>query len=285
MIGGQWTVGDAKVTSIMEIPSMEGFEIAVPDANKDRVKGIDWLRPHFATEEGSLIAAIQALVIHIKERRILVDTCIGNDKPRSFEDWSMLQTSFLEDMDAAGYPVDSIDTVLCTHLHFDHVGWNTRLVNGKWVPTFQQARYLMGKQEFEFWSGEDDETGTVVFEDSVQPVFDAGLVDLVAMDHRICDEVSLFPTVGHTPGHVSVLIQSQGDTAVITGDLLHHPCQIAHPEWNSAFDSDPAQAHKTRKSLFEKYCGSQTLIIGTHFARPTAGHLVKDGKAFRLNVN
>ena len=146
----------------------------------------------------------------------MVDTCVGNDKERGNPAWNQLQTAFLDDMEKAGYVLDAIDNVLCTHLHIDHVGWNTMLVDGKWVPTFPKARYLIGQVEFAHWQADTDLDQTAVMADSVLPVFDANLVDLVETDHQISDEISLMPTVGHTPGHVSVMIRSNGEEAMIT---------------------------------------------------------------------
>jgi glyoxylase-like metal-dependent hydrolase (beta-lactamase superfamily II) len=123
-----------------------------------------------------------------------------------------------------------------------------------------------------------------VFGDSVQPVYDAGLVELVETNAQLSDEISLTPTLGHTPGHVSVRIASRGEQAMITGDFLHHPCQIAHPEWASTADFDPAQAQATRERVFGELAGAPVLVIGTHFAGATAGRIVRDGGAYRLDV-
>ncbi|OIQ65184.1 metallo-beta-lactamase superfamily protein [mine drainage metagenome] len=175
--------------------------------------------------------------------------------------------------------------MLCTHLHVDHVGWNTRLVDGKWVPTFPNARYLMGRTEYEHWSGVKDRPDMAhILADSVTPIIEAGLTTLVETNERICDEISLIPTLGHTPGHVSVMIQSKGEQAMITGDFMHHPCQIAHPEWSTLADSDPDQGIETRRRMFQRLAGTPVLIIGTHFAGATAGRLVTDGDSYRLDV-
>ncbi len=270
-----WTIGDVKITRIVEVEAMGGTRFILPQATPETIKPIDWLIPHFATEEGKLIMSIHALVIDTGSRRIIVDTCLGNDKKREIPAWNMLQTTFLKDLEAAGYGRNSIDTVLCTHLHVDHVGWNTMLVKDEWVPTFPNARYLIGAKEWEHWSlAPQPEFGDVIG-DSVAPIIDAGLADFVDMDHQVCDEVSLFPSVGHTPGHVCIRIRSNGAEAVITGDSMHHPCQIAHPEWSSTADDDADRARSTRTDFIEKYADTDTLIIGTHFATPTAGHLKK----------
>jgi glyoxylase-like metal-dependent hydrolase (beta-lactamase superfamily II) len=195
-----------------------------------------------------------------------------------------LATPFLQHLADAGWSRDSVDVVVCTHLHVDHVGWNTMLVDGKWVPTFPKARYLIGKREFEHWSNEGDEEQQAIMGDSVRPIFDAGLAELVEMDHCISPEVRLTPSTGHTPGHVSVMIESEGQTAVITGDITHHPCQMAHPEWATSFDSDTQAATATRAKLFAEWADQPILVIGTHYAAPTAGHVKRDGAAFRFAV-
>ena len=169
-----------------------GTRFILPDATREAVCGYRWLYPHFMDDVGNLLMSIHALVVDTGERRIVVDTCIGNDKQRTIPNWSNLQTSFLADLETAGYPPASIDTVLCTHLHVDHVGWNTRLVDGEWVPTFPEARYLVAETEWRYWR--DAESNQDVLADSVRPVLDAGLVDFVAESHRLCDEVWLEPT-------------------------------------------------------------------------------------------
>ena len=279
----QWQIGRVKVTRIVEMELAGGTRFILPQATRDEVKKMAWLCPHFADAEGNLIMSIHALVVETPSRKIIVDTCIGNDKERSIPNWSHLQTPFLADLAKAGYAREAIDTVLCTHLHVDHVGWNTMLVDGKWQPTFPKARYLMAKTEYDYWNSFDPEDiNKGVMADSVKPVFDAGLVDLVDLDHRVCDEVYLEPTTGHTPGHVSVHIESEGQEALITGDCIHHPCQIERLEWSSSADYDQQAAERTRRGLVAKYADQPILVIGTHFAGPTAGHLKTQGSAHRL---
>ena len=285
MSGEKWRIGDITVTRVVEIEMAGGLSRFLPDATRDAVKEIGWLQPHFADADGRMRGSIHALIIDTGDARIVVDTCVGNDKVRQIPAWNQMQTGFLDDMADAGYPTAAIDAVLCTHLHVDHVGWNTRFENDRWIPTFPNARYLMGETEHNFWAarGNDDFFGPV-FDDSVKPVFDAGLVDLVQTDHAVAPGVRLVPTPGHTPGHVSVHISSQGEEALITGDFLHHPCQIAHPEWCANVDEDSARAEQTRRDMFARFADTPALIIGTHFATPTAGRLVTDGDTYRLDV-
>ncbi|MDU6748929.1 MAG: MBL fold metallo-hydrolase, partial [Bradyrhizobium sp.] len=226
---------------------------------------------------------IQTLVLETPTRRIVVDTGLGNDKQgRSVPMWNNRTTPFLQTLSAAGFPPESIDMVICTHLHVDHVGWNTRLVDGQWVPTFAKARYVFGRTEYQHWrdhSEAADETAT--FADSVQPIVAAGRADLVASDAAICDEITLIPTPGHSPGHVSLHIRSDGAEALLTGDVAHHPCQMAHLDWSSTVDSDPAQGIATRQALFSRFADTATLVIGGHF---DAGYIKRDGTAFRFEA-
>jgi glyoxylase-like metal-dependent hydrolase (beta-lactamase superfamily II) len=288
----RWKIGDVQVTKIFEQEALNATRAILPQATVEAVLPIEWLKPHFMDDDGNLKSSIHALVVETPTRKILVDTCVGNDKSRPrVPHWDKLQLPFLRDLEAAGYPPSSVDTVICTHLHIDHVGWNTMLVDGRWVPTFPNARYLMGKTEFDYWqagiSGEPPlgalfEFQSEVLRDSVTPVVDAGLVDLVEVNHQICEEVKLVPTLGHTPGHVSVWISSKGENAMITGDFAHHPCQLAHPEWSASVDFDKAQSAATRQSVFSDLAGTPTLVIGTHWTGATAGTVVRDGDGFRL---
>jgi glyoxylase-like metal-dependent hydrolase (beta-lactamase superfamily II) len=282
----KWRIGQVSVTKIVELEATGGSRFILPQATREAILPIAWLRPHFADEVGRLKMSIHALLVETPSRRVLVDTCLGNDKEnRRIPTWNRLQTNFLADLAAAGTPRETIDTVLCTHLHVDHVGWNTMLKDGRWVPTFPQAHYLFGRVEFDHWMGEGGRADMApILADSVRPVVDAGLVDLVETDHRLCDEIGLVPTIGHTPGHVSVRIVSEGEEALITGDFMHHPCQIAHPDWSSTADNDPDQARHTRERMLAELAQRPVLVIGTHFAGATAGRIVRDGDAFRLAV-
>ncbi len=288
----RWTIGDVTVTRVVEIEMPVPYDEKHPfilSATPQAIAEIEWLRPNFVTESGALLLSIHALLVEAPGLRMVVDTCFGNDKPRRLLQGQPLQTQFLDAIAAAGFARETVDTVLCTHLHVDHVGWNTMLDPegeqdgaSRWVPTFPNARYLLGRKEHAFWSQTEDREQGTVFEDSVKPILDAGLADLVEMDHRVSDEIRLIPSPGHTPGHCSVLIESRGQTAMISGDIFHHPCQIARPHWGVPFDTDGAQAEATRVQVMEDLVGSGDLVIGTHFAAPTAGRIVRDGEAFRL---
>jgi len=281
-----WQVGNIKITRVVEMQVTGGSRFILPQAIPETILPMQWLQPHFADEQGKLIMSIHALVIETADRKMIVDTCIGNDKKRNIANWSNLQLPFLEDLQKAGYDRFEIDTVMCTHLHVDHVGWNTMLMDGEWIPTFPNAEYLMGKKEYEYWhNAEPDQLNEGLLEDSVKPVFDAGLVKLVPMDFEVCEGIYFEATPGHTPGHVSIHIESQGQHALITGDSFHHPCQIEKVQWSSSADYDQIASKQTRESLLTKYGDSNVLIIGTHFATPTAGYLQKKGSTYVLDVD
>ncbi len=280
-----WKIGEVTITRIVEMVLPVAYDAEkpfLPGATPEALRRHDWLYPDFVTENGELRLSIHALLVEASGVRLVVDTCIGNDKPRAFLGGNALATPFLQHMADAGWPRESVTAVVCTHMHVDHVGWNTMLVDGAWQPTFPNARYLLGQTELDHWRMQETGDQQAILNDSVQPILDAGLADLVEMDHRISPEIRLIPTAGHTPGHVSIVIESQGETAVITGDMTHHPCQLAHPEWSPPFDSNPVAAAAMRRSLFEAWADKPILIIGTHFAAPTAGLVKRYGNAFRL---
>lgn len=278
-----WRVGKVKITKVIELETIGSTRFILPQASYEEIQKLPWLIPHFATEEGRLKMTIHSLVVETPSRRIVVDTGLGNDKQgRGVPTWNNRNGPFLETLSQAGFPPDSIDTVMCTHLHVDHVGWNTRLVDGQWVPTFAKARYVFGRAEYEYWrdhSGRPDQAA--VFNDSVKPIVDAGKADLVASDARLTEEITLIPTPGHSPGHVSLHIVSDGEEALLSGDVAHHPCQMAHLDWSSTADSDPVQSAATRRQLFSRFADRPIPVIGGHF---DAGQIRREGDAFKFVV-
>jgi glyoxylase-like metal-dependent hydrolase (beta-lactamase superfamily II) len=276
-----WRVGRATITPIVEVESVTSPRFLFKGLDKvgvlDLARRSPWLQGEFVDDAGYLLQRIQCLVVDIDGVRVAVDTCVGNDKHRANPGWHELDLPFLADLEAAGFPPDSIDAVVCTHLHVDHVGWNTMMVDGKWVPTFPSARYLLARPEFEYWKATAYPDGDDIFGDSVAPVDEAGLVDLVPVDHAVDGASIRFDsTPGHTPGHVSVVIESAGERAVITGDMIHTPVQIAEVARSSAFDFDQEAAADTRTSFLERYA-DDALVIGTHWGGPGAGRIVADG--------
>ena len=246
-----------------------------------------WLQKAGAIDADDVfILAFQSYVVRTPHHTILVDTCIGNDKPRPGRDkWHMkTDDTYMRALNAAGLRLEDIDFVMCTHLHVDHVGWNTRLDNGRWVPTFPNARYVFAKSEFDYWTGQNAKAPVAPFGDSVLPVVAAQKADIVRDDFRIGDHVRLMPTPGHTPGHVAIAFGRGRDDAVMTGDLIHSPLQARYPELSAKFDVDPAQAASTRRSFLEHYCDSDTLCCFAHFPSPSAGRVKRWGDGFRCDA-
>ncbi|MEA2840986.1 MAG: hypothetical protein QOF41_2316 [Methylobacteriaceae bacterium] len=280
-----WKIGDIEITPVIELEIAGGTRFILPQATREEVLKIDWLQPHFADPEGRLKMAVQSFLVKTPKQRIIVDTGLGNDKQgRAIPGWNELHTSFLGDIAARGFAPDSIDTVISTHLHVDHVGWNTRLIDGHWAPTFPNARYIWSRNEYEYWhSQREDPHVAPLYADSIKPIVDAGLVDFVDSDHRFSTEIHFVPTVGHSPAHMSIAIESGGQSAILLGDVFHHPCQIAHVDWATPIDIDRRQSTETRRAMCERLAGTKTLAIGGHFTGPGAGYIVRDGDVFRLD--
>jgi len=279
----RWQIGDVKVTSIMESADTIPWAPLFPAEAAGHYKKYDWLVPKFITPEGMIILAVQAFVLEIRGQRIVIDTCVGNDRDRELPQCADLQTAFLEDFKSAGFDPNSINYVLCTHLHFDHCGWNTKREGGRWVPTFPKARYLFGRKEWAYWQQVLKEKSQDVRHilDSVQPIIDAGLADFVDTNHRLTDEIWLEPSHGHTPGHVSVHVSSRGQEAVVTGDVFHNPIQLAEPEICSAACVDKEMSRQTRREFIARYGDRPVRFFAIHFNEPV-GRVVRDAQSWRF---
>jgi len=280
------TIGDVTVTRVVEL-DRSSFEIGamLPESTPERIAAQrDWMGPKLLDPvTGVHKACIQSYVLRTPWHTVVIDTCVGNDKPRNgVPAWHMRRGTYLSDLAAAGVKPEDVDMVICTHLHVDHVGWNTRLEGGRWVPTFPRARYVIVREEFEFWKREG-ETGREEFgliDDSVMPVVEAGMADLVASDHVIDDRLRLEPAPGHTPAHVCVRLTTPAGQAIFTGDMMHRPIQVAEPEWNSRFCDDAELARKTRRGFLERHADADVIVLAAHF--PVAGRIVAPGGRARF---
>lgn len=288
MIRSKWTIGQVEVFQIIELEAGDLIQTIIKNATPENIRQIGWLHPQFADSSGKLHAFVQTFLLKSGGLNILIDTCNGNDKPRvDVPEWSNLQTNFLDQLSSVGVAPTDVHIVACTHLHMDHVGWNTRLSNGSWVPTFPNARYLFARREYEYWQEKpakeiaDDKTA---FDDSVMPIVNAGLASFVETNHQIDPHVRFIPTPGHTPAHASVLIESRNQRAIISGDFVHHPCQIAKPAWGTDADTSPDDAIKTRERILSEIANTDTLLIGSHFAEPVAGRVIRHQDGFLLQV-
>tara|TARA_Y100000768_G_scaffold385012_2_gene370183 strand:+ start:7611 stop:8456 length:846 start_codon:yes stop_codon:yes gene_type:complete len=277
-----WQIGDVSITKVLEMEKHWPFSALLPGA-EEVVDEFEWLKPDFVTEEGRMKLSIHALLVESEGLTIIVDTCCGNNKQRPGAiPFDNLQTDFMGELEKSGYRSEDVDVVISTHLHVDHVGWNTTFVDGSWVPTFPNAEYLFVKDELAHWSSEPQHYGPV-FEDSVQPILDAGMATIIDVDYEITGEIGLELTAGHTPGHVSVTINSQNESGLITGDMTHHPVQFAKPDLASSADWNQDMSTATRHEAYERWSDGR-LIIGTHFAGRTAGVLVAEGNSWRFEA-
>lgn len=246
-----------------------------------------WLEPiYLDPKTGRVVLCIQSYLIRTPHHTILVDTCVGNDKPRPMRrSWNQITSDrFQTNLAATGVSVEEIDYVMCTHLHVDHVGWNTRLDNGRWVPTFPKAKYLFSDRELAFWTQrhKDEPEGVPWITDSVLPVIAAGRAEIVKSDHALDDLVQLMPTPGHTIDHYSVKVGKSGADAIITGDMIHSPLQARYPDLAVFVDHDPKQSSESRWKLFRQCCDTPTTICATHFPTPAFGRIARWGDGFKF---
>ncbi|MFQ5829382.1 MAG: MBL fold metallo-hydrolase [Candidatus Methylomirabilia bacterium] len=281
-------LGDVTIDRVVELAqSSVPTTTLLPDSTSEALaKHHDWLAPHFLdARTGNMLSGIHTYIVRTPQHTILVDTGVGNDKPRPDRpNWHMRQGSYLDDLAAAGVAPETVDLVVCTHLHVDHVGWNTRLVDGRWVPTFPNAKYIFTGEDWEFWRAEHAAGAEAhgCIGDSVLPVVEAGQVLLVDSTHIIDDHVQLEPSPGHTPGHVCLRLTTSAGNAIFSGDLMHRPVQVAEPQWSSCFCTDPARSRATRRAFVEHHADSGALILAAHF--PAPGRIVRGGGGFRFEV-
>lgn len=283
-----WRIGDVTISAAVETEAEVPLGIAFPECQPEEFRAADGTTPFLVA--GGIRLAMQSFLITAGTRRILVDLCIGNDKHRDLPAFQPLHTDFLQRLRGAGFGRDDVDTVIFTHLHHDHVGWATMREGDAWVPTFGRARHLIDRRELDYWTDQDRHPiERAAFDDSIRPLLDAGLVDPVNIgpvgtEHAVTEEISIIPTRGHTAGHCSVRINSGGQEAVITGDLMHHVCQVVVPE-RVAFpvDFDVAAAVETRRAFLAWAARSGALVLGTHFPAPTAGHVAAEGGSYRIH--
>ncbi len=288
-------IGDVPITRIEEmcgpffppdvmLPALESGALEEHDS---------WLTPnYYDSNAGCLVVSIHSWVIKTPHHTILVDTCVGNDKERkAFADFAHLDLPYLQTLREAGVHPEEVDIVMCTHLHVDHVGWNTRLRDGRWVPTFPNAKYIFSKQEHDFWAAitpEESEAGgldaALVYADSILPVVEAGQSEMVEGVHAIDDQLLIEPAPGHTPGSCTLKLTSNGQTALFAGDTMHHPLQVYYPDVNSCFCLDPEAARSTRRHILEECASQPQLLLPAHFAPPSCFKVVDNGGGYALEI-
>lgn len=250
----------------------------------------DWAGPIVDPASGQLILSFHAFVLRTERHTIVIDTCLGNDKERPLREVGHRRSGdFLNTLTAVGARPEEVDFVMCTHLHWDHVGWNTRLADGRWVPTFPKARYVIARREYDHMNAlhakGDRNIHSSAFVDSVQPVVRAGQALLVDDDYALEDGVWLEACHGHTPGNVVINIGSNGARGVFPGDVLHSPLQLARPDWASRACDDPAMSSASRRRFIEQHADTGNLVMPAHFRAPSAGRIHRHGSAFRFAVD
>jgi glyoxylase-like metal-dependent hydrolase (beta-lactamase superfamily II) len=282
-------IGDTTIQRIVEQEDafFDAFEF-FPDLTKEMLEeNRDWLYPVFFKPGGTHFnLCVQSYLVRTTHHTILVDTCVGNHKPRkSRAFWDNLASDLYEkNLAAAGVSVADIDIVLCTHLHTDHVGWNTKLENGQWVPTFPNARYVFSEKELSYWTERHSENAAAApwITDSVLPIVAAQRCDLVKNDHQLTDGVQLIASPGHTIDHCSVHVSRSGNDALITGDMIHSPLQARYPELGMMSDYDSAEAGRSRRTIFDRFMDTPTLMCTSHFPQPSTGRFERWDDAYRF---
>jgi glyoxylase-like metal-dependent hydrolase (beta-lactamase superfamily II) len=288
-----WTIGTVRVTRVEEqlgfasVPPEKffvGFEREVLERH------LAWLVPnHYSPEHNRLISSVHSWLIRTPRHTILLDCCAGNHKERpGFARFHQLDTPYLARLRAAGVEPEEIDIVLCTHLHSDHVGWNTMLRDGRWVPTFPNARYLFSRTENDYGdprrnpAAEADPQRNNAYRDSVLPVIETGQAVLLDGAHAIDDTMLVEPASGHTVGHVVLKLVDQGERALFSGDAIHHPLQVYVPSWNSCFCEIPDEARATRHRLLGDCAEHGALLFPIHFGAPHVAAIARERDAFEL---
>jgi glyoxylase-like metal-dependent hydrolase (beta-lactamase superfamily II) len=264
-------------------PDFDPYEFFGQTLEADWAPHREWLQPRAMDPvTGNLIFPMQSYVVRTGHHTILIDTCVGNHKDRPGRDnWHQTTgTQYMDGLAALGLSVEDIDYVMCTHMHTDHVGWNTKLLDGRWVPTFPNAKYVFSEKEYDYWEDLNKRTPLPHLIDSVLPIVEAGRAMMVSNDFALDDKVWLAPTPGHTPDHFSIRLSSNGFDGVMSGDLMHCPVQCRHPEWVARPDYKPEQAIETRRAFMETYCETDVLVCTAHFPLPSAGHFVRHGDVF-----
>ena len=285
-------LGRMRIHKVWEIDSPVPLLGQLPGTTRDdMIRLLEWYdQPDEVNPDPQtsfMTFSVHSWVIELDGQTILVDTCDGNHKNRSLPAVHQLDSDYLGNLRRAGFAPEDIDLVMCTHLHFDHVGWNTRLENGRWVPTFPNARYLFGKRDYAYFqtNPEGEALHYEAFLDSILPVMEAGRGELVDEDfvaHReIGDGVWLEPAFGHSPGCCTINAQADGPPALFWGDVIHHPVQLIRHDLPFAYDADGVAACKVRKATMERAADADLMCFPAHFRRTSAGYVKRDGDAFR----
>jgi glyoxylase-like metal-dependent hydrolase (beta-lactamase superfamily II) len=285
-----FSVGQATIARVEETygPTYRATDIFPELTDKIIAEHKHWLAPsHYDATSGFIKLSVHSWLLQIGGQKILIDSCCGNNKTKPGRPfWTMLDLPYLDRLAAAGAHPHEIDLVMCTHLHHDHVGWNTQLKDGSWVPTFPNARYVFSKPDFDYFLKQDTdpkvgpaEMGT--FRECVLPVVEAGRADLVTGPHRLNEHLEILPAPGHSPGHFVFNLESQGQRAMFIGDVFHHLLQVYYPDWNFPKNSDADQARVSRRKVLDQSASTGALTFPGHVGAPFAGYIDRAGAGYR----
>jgi glyoxylase-like metal-dependent hydrolase (beta-lactamase superfamily II) len=286
----RFRIGNTTIEGIVEATAPMPMKDFIPNFTLERMRPhMKTLAPRFLDEAGENgFAAFRSWIVRTGRHVVLIDSCIGNDKDRpGFPPFHQMKTDYLQQLASVGLKPEQVDYVFCTHFHVDHVGWNTRLADGKWVPTFPNAKYIFARKELNHWQTlpkEEVGLNENVFEDSIEPILDAKLAHIIDDDFQLDDRLTVVPTPGHTPGHYSILLQDGSERGCFTGDIMHHPTQVFEPNWNSGFCLDAPTAIGSRKRILERAVSENMLLLPVHFASPGAGRVSDHNGAFILDI-
>ena len=289
-------LGRMRIHKVLEMESPVPLESQLPGVTTgDMRRLLTWYdQPDEVTADPAtslMTFSVHSWVVELDGKVILIDSCDGNHKNRSLDAVHQLDTDYLGNLRRAGFAPEDVDMVMCTHLHFDHIGWNTRLENGRWVPSFANARYIFGRRDYEYFRENPDGEALhfEAFQDSILPVMEAGMGELVEADftaHReVGDGVWLEPAFGHSPVCCTINAQADGAPALFWGDVVHHPVQLIRHDLPFAFDADPASASRVRRATLERAADGGHMCFPAHFRRTSAGHVLRDGNAFRYRFH
>ncbi|MBB44125.1 MAG: MBL fold metallo-hydrolase [Rhodospirillaceae bacterium] len=285
-------VGNFKIDRVVDLERLSyPYGSMIPDADPKVLSKL-------AEEMGSrlitpgtldLSLSFHSFLIRSHKYTILVDTCCGNGKNRPNRvDWHLRDGPFLNNLSARGVKPEDVDIVMCTHLHADHVGWNTIMDNGDWVPTFPNAQYLFAESEYDFWIKEQKNSSSPIllgsYEDSVLPIMQSGQGKLVDSNYQIETGLNFEPAYGHTPGSIILHVEEGGREAIVCGDVMHHPVQVRYPNWSSAFCEDPILSAKYRWDMLTRFSGTGAIILPAHFLSPFYGPIEKERNGFRTII-
>lgn len=284
------TIGDYGIARIAELefpafPALEFFPAATPDMLEAARRAL----PGRISADGKIVMSFHSFVLKTGRHTIVIDTCCNKPRPGRGQ-FDVGKADYLAGLAAAGVKPEEVTHVMCTHLHWDHVGWNTRMVDGQWVPTFPNAQYVMAKREYDHWDavyakdkGNQANPHALAFEDSVLPLIRAEKAILVHDDFELDNGISIEPCHGHTPGHVVVNVASNDKSGVFIGDVIHHPIQLLFPELSTRADYNQDAARASRRALIDKHAGSGNLVLPHHFSTPSCGTIEPEGNGFRFD--